>query len=97
VSPQSLKETGSYIINDPRGKPTPAENIAENADSAALYYGFSCHACLPSGEMYSVLHSKCFRCTLRTPTARRSTAASPATQACPQAGRFLRALGENTM
>lgn len=50
---QALKEDGCYIINDPRGRPTAAENIAENADKASLYYGFSCHSCLPSGFLLS--------------------------------------------
>ena len=51
---QALKEDGSYIINDPRGRPTPAENIHENADLATVYYGFSCHCCLPSGKTQKV-------------------------------------------
>lgn len=45
---QALKEDGAYIINDPKGAPTPAANIRHNP-AAAAFYGFSCHTCLPSG------------------------------------------------
>lgn len=58
--PQSLKEDGAYVINDPKGLPTPAENIHRNP-AALLFYGFSCHSCLPSGE------------TLALPCSRRNT------------------------
>lgn len=44
----ALKDDGCYIINDPKGLPTPAENIHNNP-AAPLRFGFSCHSCLPSG------------------------------------------------
>jgi SAM-dependent methyltransferase len=47
---KALKDDAlGYIINDPRGKPTPAQNIAEEPERSMVYYGFSCYACLPSG------------------------------------------------
>ncbi len=54
MNAQALKDSGCYIINDPRGKPTPAENIAEAPDQSAMLYGFSCHCCLPSGAFCRV-------------------------------------------
>jgi 2-polyprenyl-3-methyl-5-hydroxy-6-metoxy-1,4-benzoquinol methylase len=45
---KALKDDGAYIINDPKGLPTPALNIAENP-AATMMFGFSCHCCLPSG------------------------------------------------
>ena len=51
---QSLKEDGAYVINDPKGLPTPTDNIHRNP-AAPLFYGFSCHSCLPSGELPSPL------------------------------------------
>jgi hypothetical protein len=51
---QALKDDAlGYIINDPRGKPTPAQNIAEEPERSTVYYGFSCYACLPSGAVPS--------------------------------------------
>jgi hypothetical protein len=50
VVKQALKDDGCYIINDPKGLPTPAENIHNNP-AAPLRFGFSCHSCLPSGGL----------------------------------------------
>lgn len=47
---KALKEDSfGYIVNDPRGKPTAAQNISEDPQRSTVYYGFSCYACLPSG------------------------------------------------
>mmetsp|Transcript_1725 Transcript_1725/g.5015 ORF Transcript_1725/g.5015 Transcript_1725/m.5015 type:complete len:369 (-) Transcript_1725:310-1416(-) len=44
---KAVKPDGAYIINDPKGLPTPAANIHRNP-AAPVFYGFSCHSCLPS-------------------------------------------------
>ena len=64
---QALKDDAlGYIINDPRGKPTPAQNIAEEPERSTVYYGFSCYACLPSGA----IRSGCWTCESRGPAHR---------------------------
>lgn len=62
---QALKDDGRYIINDPKGLSTPAQNIAEAPQHAAMMFGISCHCCLPSGalsagqQMYGNVCSDC--------------------------------------
>lgn len=48
---QAIKDDGSWIVNDPKGKHTPADNIAEDPGHGAMFYGISCHCCLPSGDV----------------------------------------------
>lgn len=47
---QALKADGGWLVFDIKGAgATPAENIRDSEGRGVTFYGFSVHACLPSG------------------------------------------------